>query len=103
MKKLLTTLTAASLAVVGAASAQTQGVSDTEVLVGSVNDLSGVFAAVGVPATAGANMYFDEVNAAGGVHGRTIRFIVEDNGYQVPRAMQGYNKLLNKDQVFAML
>lgn len=103
MKKLLTTLTAASLAVVGAASAQTQGVSDTEVLVGSVNDLSGVFAAVGVPATAGANMYFDEVNAAGGVHGRTVRFIVEDNGYQVPRAMQGYNKLLNKDQVFAML
>lgn len=103
MKKLSTTIVAASLAFVGAASAQTQGVTDTEVLVGSVNDLSGIFAAVGVPATAGANMYFDEVNAAGGVHGRTIRFIVEDNGYQVPRAMQGYNKLLNKDQVFAML
>lgn len=103
MKKLTSTIMAASLAFVGAASAQTQGVSDTEVLVGSVNDLSGVFAAVGVPATAGANMYFDEVNAAGGVHGRQIRFIVEDNGYQIPRAMQGYNKLLNKDQVFAML
>ena len=103
MKKFTTTIAAASLAVVGAASAQTQGVSDTEVVIGSVNDLSGIFAAVGVPATAGANMYFDEVNAAGGVHGRTIRFIVEDNGYQVPRAMQGYNKLLNKDRVFAML
>ena len=28
---------------------------------------------------------------------------LEDNGYQMPRAMQGYNKLLNRDKVFAML
>ncbi|SLN39673.1 Leucine-, isoleucine-, valine-, threonine-, and alanine-binding protein precursor [Falsiruegeria litorea R37] len=85
------------------AHAETQGVSDTEIRIGSVNDLSGVFAAVGVPATKGANVYFDKVNAAGGVHGRKITFIVEDNGYQMPRAMQGYNKLLNRDKVFAML
>ncbi|WP_372887416.1 ABC transporter substrate-binding protein, partial [Shimia sp.] len=85
------------------ASAEAQGVSDSEVLIGSVNDLSGVFAAVGVPATKGANLYFDKVNAAGGVHGRTIRFITEDHGYQMPRAMQGYNKLLNRDKVFAMM
>lgn len=105
MKKLTTTLMASALALGMAASvqAQSQGVSDTEVLVGSVNDLSGVFAAVGVPAVNGANMRFAEINAAGGVHGRMIRLIVEDNGYQIPRAMQGYNKLLNKDKVFAML
>ncbi|MCA8868747.1 MAG: ABC transporter substrate-binding protein [Rhodobacteraceae bacterium] len=105
MKKLTTSLMAGALAFgMGVAvQAQTQGVSDDEVLIGSVNDLSGVFAAVGVPAVAGANMRFDEANAAGGVHGRKIRFIVEDNGYQIPRAMQGYNKLLNSDKVFAML
>ena len=56
MKKISSTIMAASLALAGAAGAQTQGVSDTEVLVGTVNDLSGVFAAVGVPATAGGNM-----------------------------------------------
>ncbi|WP_299983373.1 ABC transporter substrate-binding protein [uncultured Ruegeria sp.] len=83
--------------------AQTQGVSDDEIVIGSVNDLSGIFAAVGVPATKGANVVFDRVNAEGGVHGRKIRFVVEDNGYQMPRAMQGYNKLLNRDKVFAML
>ncbi|GGH24901.1 amino acid/amide ABC transporter substrate-binding protein, HAAT family [Cribrihabitans marinus] len=83
--------------------AQTQGVSDTEVVIGSVNDLSGIFAAVGVPATKGANLFFDKINAGGGVHGRQIRYVVEDNGYQMPRAMQGYNKLLNRDKVFAML
>lgn len=85
------------------ASADAQGVSDTEIVIGSVNDLSGVFAAVGVPATKGANLYFDKINAAGGVHGRTIRFITEDHSYQMPRAMQGYNKLLNRDKVFAMM
>ena len=85
------------------ASAEAQGVTDTEIVIGSVNDLSGVFAAVGVPATKGANLYFDKVNSEGGVHGRTIRFITEDHGYQMPRAMQGYNKLLNRDKVFAML
>ncbi|APG45659.1 ABC transporter substrate-binding protein [Phaeobacter porticola] len=85
------------------AMAETQGVSDTEIVLGSVNDLSGIFAAVGVPAVNGANLRFDEANANGGVHGRKIRFVVEDNGYQIPRAMQGYNKLLNRDKAFAML
>ncbi|NOC90604.1 ABC transporter substrate-binding protein [Ruegeria sp. HKCCD6604] len=83
--------------------AQTQGVTDDEIVIGSVNDLSGIFAAVGVPATKGANVVFDRVNEAGGIHGRKIRYVVEDNGYQMPRAMQGYNKLLNRDKVFAML
>lgn len=105
MKKVTSALLGAAMSVSigGVAQADTQGVTDTEVVVGSVNDLSGIFAAVGVPAVNGANMLFDEVNAAGGVHGRQIRFVVEDNGYQIPRAMQGYNKLLNRDKAFAML
>ncbi|MDX2482173.1 MAG: ABC transporter substrate-binding protein [Pseudodonghicola sp.] len=105
MKKLTKALAAAAFAagLAGSAGAETQGVSENEVVFGSVNDLSGIFAAVGVPAVRGANLRFDEANAAGGVHGRMIRFVVEDNGYQIPRAMQGYNKLLNRDKVFGML
>ncbi|KUJ85902.1 branched-chain amino acid ABC transporter substrate-binding protein [Ruegeria marisrubri] len=105
MKKMLTSLAAATALTAAAtlASAETQGVTDDEIVIGSVNDLSGIFAAVGVPATKGANVVFDRVNAAGGVHGRKIRYVVEDHGYQMPRAMQGYNKLLNRDQAFAML
>ena len=92
---------ALAVAAAGGAQAQTQGVSPTEVVIGSVNDLSGIFAAVGVPAINGANLRIDEANAAGGVHGRTIRFIVEDHGYQLPRSTQAYNKLVNRDRVFA--
>ena len=105
MKTLTKTLLGSALALglAQAAHAQTQGVTDTQVVFGSVNDLSGIFAAVGVPAINGANLYFDKVNAAGGVHGRTIRFVVEDHGYQLPRATQGYNKLVNRDRVFGML
>lgn len=105
MKSTMKALAAGALALglAQAATAQTQGVSDTEVVVGSVNDLSGIFAAVGVPAINGAMLRIEQANAAGGVHGRQIRFVVEDHGYQLPKATQGYNKLVNRDQVFAMI
>ncbi|WP_424988340.1 ABC transporter substrate-binding protein [Microbulbifer sp. S227A] len=105
MKTLTTRLATAAMAAAMAAApvhAQ-QGVTDTEVLIGSNNDLSGPFAAFGAPATKAAQLVFDEVNEAGGIHGRKIRFVVEDHGYQMPKAIQGMNKLVNGDKVFAML
>jgi len=94
---------AAAILAAGPALAQTQGVSDTEVVIGGQHDLSGIFAAFSVPAVKAAQLYFDEVNAKGGVHGRKIRYVVEDHGYQVPKSVQAINKLVNKDRVFAML
>ena len=81
----------------------TQGVTDTEIVIGSNGDLSGIFAAFNVGAIKAAQQVFDEANAKGGIHGRTIRFVVEDHGYQVPKAVQNFNKLINSDQVFAMI
>lgn len=81
----------------------TQGVSDTEIVIGSNGDLSGVFAAFNVGAIKAAQLMFDEVNEKGGIHGRKIRFVVEDHGYQVPKAVQNFNKLINSDKVFAMI
>jgi len=94
---------AATLSLAGAAGAETQGVTDTEVVVGSNQDMSGIFAAFGAPAMTAANLYFEQVNAAGGVHGRQIRLVVEDHAYQMPKAMSGLNKLVNSDKVFAMI
>lgn len=101
--KTLKALAAAATLVASPLMAQTQGVSDDEVKIGGAHDLSGIFAPFSVPAVAAAKAYFADVNANGGVHGRKITYIVEDHGYQVPRAAQAANKLINRDQVFAML
>jgi len=67
---------------VTAASAQTQrGVTDTEILVGTITDLSGVTAVQGVNNSNAVRLAFDEVNEKGGINGRKIRYIVEDSQY----------------------
>ena len=43
------------------------------------------------------------LNEAGGVNGRKIKLIVEDTQYQVPRAVQAGNKLINRDNIFVMV
>jgi ABC-type branched-subunit amino acid transport system substrate-binding protein len=87
----------------GTAQAQTQGVSDTEILIGSHIDLSGP-AAPGMPMLRnGMQLRIDEVNAAGGVHGRKIKLLVEDNGSQPQMAVRAVQKLVKSDNVFALL
>jgi branched-chain amino acid transport system substrate-binding protein len=82
---------------------EVRGVSDSEIKIGSYADLSGVTVAWGVNNSNAYRMAFDERNAAGGINGRKIRFIVEDNQYQVPRSIQAANKLINRDDVFLMV
>lgn len=86
-----------------AVSEATQGVSDSEIILGSHTDLSGPVAIWGVGSINGARMRFEEANEAGGVNGRQIKFVVEDTQYQIPRAIQAANKLINRDKVFAMV
>jgi branched-chain amino acid transport system substrate-binding protein len=90
----------ASPPVLGRAAAVARGVTDKEIIIGQMSDLSGVTAVQGVNNTNAMRLAFDEVNAKGGIHGRTIRFIVEDNEYIVPKAVQAMNKLLNRDNIF---
>ena len=78
------------------------GVTDTEILIGTHTALSGPVSAWGVGSTEGTRMRFDEANEKG-IHGRKIKFIVEDHQYQVPRAVQAANKLINNDKIFLML
>src|SRR5258708_17767658 len=89
----------ASLAAAGA-SAQTRGVTPTEILLGMHTDLSGVAATYGVSSSNGVKMRFDEINDAGGVNGRKIKAIVEDQGYQVPKAAPTCHKLIKRGNGF---
>jgi branched-chain amino acid transport system substrate-binding protein len=86
-----------------ASASAVNGVTDTEIVIGTHGDLSGPVALLGTAAVNGARMRFDKANEAGGIHGRKIRFVVEDAQYQVPRAIQAANKLINRDKIFAML
>ncbi|WP_374466613.1 ABC transporter substrate-binding protein [Ferrovibrio sp.] len=99
-------VTAALLSAVtfaGVAQAQSvRGVSKSEILIGMHTDLSGVAASYGVSSSNAMRLEFDKANAAGGIHGRKIRLIVEDHQYQVPRAVQAANKLINRDKIFIM-
>ena len=91
------------VAVVGVAMAQTRGVSPTEIILGMHTDLSGPAATYGVSSSNAVKMRFDEANEKGGVQGRKIKLIVEDTQYQVPRAVQAGAKLINRDNIFAMV
>ncbi len=88
---------------IAGAAAQTNGVTPTEVVFGTHTDLSGVAATYGISSSNGVIMKFDEVNAAGGIYGRKLKLIVEDAGYQVPKAVQACNKLIQRDKVFAFI
>src|SRR5580704_13607124 len=78
-------------------------ITDTEIPIGTYTDLSGVTAVWGVNDVNAYRMAFDEANDAGGINGRKIKYIVEDMQYQVPRAVQAANKLINRDNVFIMV
>jgi len=93
----------AAPAIIRPAWAATRGVSDTEIVIGCMTDLSGVTAVQGVNNANAMRMAFDEANARGGVHGRKIRFVLEDMQYIVPKAVQAMNKLLNRDDIFFAL
>jgi branched-chain amino acid transport system substrate-binding protein len=80
-----------------------RGVTSDTIVIGSHTDLSGGLAIWGVPTTNGQRMRYDEANAAGGVHGRKIKLIVEDTQYQMPLAIKATNKLINVDDIFLMV
>lgn len=88
--------------VAGGTLAGQRGVSDTEIILGTHIDLSGPVAAAMPPLKAGIEMRIDEQNEAGGIHGRKIVLKIEDNGYQPKQAVRAVQKLITKDEVFAI-
>src|SRR5258707_14770115 len=76
------------------------GVTDTEITIGLTGPLSGPAAAWGTIPLA-SEAYAQHVNAQGGVHGRKLKLILKDDGYNPGRAVANFNEM--KDQVFAVI
>ncbi|WP_439396110.1 ABC transporter substrate-binding protein [Bradyrhizobium sp. PMVTL-01] len=79
------------------------GISASEIVIGTHQDLSGPIKGWGVPVSNGMKMAVEEVNAAGGIHGRKIRLVVEDSGYDPKKAVLASQKLIERDKIFAMV
>lgn len=96
-------LALAALALLGTAHAQTpQGVSKTEITIGTIQDLSGPIAAFGKQSRNGMQLRVDEINEQGGIAGRKLKLLVEDAGYDPKRAVLAAQKLVNQDKIFLM-
>src|SRR5262245_53913374 len=76
MRKLSRLAFAALIALADPAGAE-DGVTETEIVLGSHTALSSPVSAWGVGSTEGTRMRFDEANEKG-IHGRKIKFVVED-------------------------
>ncbi len=96
----LATLAALGLTIAGA---QARGVTDKEIVLGTHLDLSGPVAAAMPPLRTGMQMRIDEANEAGGINGRKIRLVIEDNASQPQMAVRATDKLLRSDDVFAII
>ena len=100
---LIRAILGAALACAFAVGVQAAGIKDNEIVVGTHLDLSGPVAA-GMPQLRyGMQMRLDEANEKGGVHGRKFKFVVEDNASQPQVAVRATEKLINSDEVFAII
>ena len=65
----------------------------TEISLGLLTDLSGVFAALGKPIVQGTQLYWKQQNADGGVCDRKVKLVVKDHGYDPQKAVVQYREL----------
>ena len=90
------------LAAVPALAQHGPGVTDKEIRLGTWIPLTGALAAYGVPFRAGIDAYLGALNASGGVKGRKVELIVEDNAYNPQRTVAAARKLITRDEVLAI-
>lgn len=72
---------------------------EREIKIGWIGPLSGSSAVLGVDSVAAAQMAFNEINAAGGVHGVKLKLIAEDDQYLTSKTVAAYQKLVSADGV----
>jgi len=80
-----------------------EGISASEIVIGTHQDLSGPIKGWGVPVANGMKMATEEINASGGINGRKIKLVVEDSGYDPKKAVLASQKLIERDKIFAMV
>jgi ABC-type branched-subunit amino acid transport system substrate-binding protein len=81
---------------------QSPGISDDAILIGSSSALTGHASFLGSQYTLGSKVWFNEVNAAGGIHGRRIDFLTYDDAYEPDKTVANSRQLIDEDRVFML-
>lgn len=79
-----------------------QGVTDDEILIGTIALTSGAYAFIGTPAIAGIQACFDRLNAQGGVRGRQVELISYDDQGDPATGKTYIEKMVEEDEVFLL-
>lgn len=103
MKTAFRRLFALLLCLFGAAGVGAEtGVTASSIVIGQTGVFSGPVAEPALQYRAGAQLYFDEVNAKGGIAGRKIKLVSYDDKFDPKLAAENTKKLLDEDKVFAL-
>jgi ABC-type branched-subunit amino acid transport system substrate-binding protein len=100
MKRIVLVL---ALAALGRAAAAEPGVSADKIRLGQAAVFSGPAAQLGIQMRNGIKAYLDAVNEKGGVHGRRLELVTEDDRYESAVAPSATKKLLDEHKVFALI
>lgn len=103
-RTLLCVVATSALALASAAHAQdTPGVDAKSITLGQMNSTTGPLAAYGIPLRSGAEAFVKSVNAKGGINGRQINLIAEDNAFSTPQSLAITRKMVSNDHIFALI
>jgi branched-chain amino acid transport system substrate-binding protein len=103
MKRLLHVFFAMLVAAAVPALAQTQGVAPDTVTIGAFGPITGPAAYIGLAGRDGMMLAVKEINAAGGVNGRKINVVFEDDAHSPTRALAAVKKLVEQDKIFMIM
>jgi ABC-type branched-subunit amino acid transport system substrate-binding protein len=78
------------------------GVTTDSINLGQSTALSGPLGDLGQEVLKGAKVYFDGINARGGVHGRNIKLVSKDDAYDTAKTLENVNAFIAEDNTFAL-
>jgi branched-chain amino acid transport system substrate-binding protein len=78
---------------------QSVAAAQSPVKIGWIGPLTGNASVLGVDTVPAMQLVFDSVNAAGGIEGRPINLISEDDQYTTQKAVAAYNRLVHHEKI----
>ena len=103
MRLLKRLLTVSAIACSALSYAADPGITDTSITIGMSSPFTGPNGAYGLDMRQTIEAYFEQVNKAGGIHGRKLELVALDDGYETEKTVANTKTLINDKKAFALL